>query len=333
MKKFVLLLFVMSLFVSSFAQNDDREILGKYTVIQMPMVPLPTEYKNLKVDVVTNDLYLRDAISAKIYIAGYKKLDKNSTETPDIFFNVEAYPFQFTNGETYSYVNTIKVDGVEKKETLWGYKLAVTYKFNIVMKGRNDSIYYNRQESDTKDLSGSGYKTGKDAVDFLSGSRSGAWEGIVNEVFFNMAYYLSDKYGFVKLQRVPDSYTVKVSKKCKFDYSDLTSAHDLMKASFVTISTNENNAQNFLTSVNPSIEKWEKALTESNIEDRKARINKDLTCAILHNLGTVYFLGKQYEKAIDYFGKCIAIKKSFGDASQYKSLSEDLLKRNKINSK
>jgi tetratricopeptide (TPR) repeat protein len=333
MKKMILLLFLAGTVIGLFAQNDEKEILGKYSVVQLPLDPFPTDYKNLKVDVTTSDLYLRDAIMSKMYITGYKKLDKNSTDAADIVISVEAYPFQIAPGETYSYVNTTKVDGVEKKQTLWGYKGSVKYKFNIVMKGRNDSIYYESQPNGTQELSGSGYASGKDAAAYLASDKEGTPGEIVENIFGSYPGYLSNRFGFVKKQFVPFTFTVKVSKKCKFDYSDLLSAHELVKSSFMPISISEDNASQFLTAVAPAIEKWENALKEANPEDKKARINKDLTCAILHNLGMVYFLGKEYEKAIDYFGKCIEVKKSYGDASQFKGVSEDLLKRIKINAK
>jgi|GEM_PF-2155802 len=327
MKRIVLLLFITSIIISSFAQNDEKEILGKYRVTQLPLEPMPKEFKTYKVEVTADNLYLRDDAYSKFVLSGFKKLDKNSTEAADMTIKVEVYPFEYKGIDVYSYTSTVKVDGVEKKITEYAYKGAIRYQFNITLIGKNDSIYYTRSDRDTKEWNNNGYKSMKEAQEFSASHVQGLPGELLGSFCSGHNNSLNEKYGFVKRTMVPLSFTVKISKKCKYDYSDLTSAHELMKSTFLIISDKEDNIVAYKEAIAPSIEKWTKALSESNIEDKKARINKDMTCALYHNIGTAYFLSKEYEKAIENFDKCIAIKSSYGDASEYKNLSKKFQER------
>lgn len=331
MKKNVLIILMMLIFATVYAQNDEKEILGKYRYVRLPKSPMPKEFKVYTVDVRSQDLYLRDAAYGKINIEGYKKLDKNVSEAGDFTVKIEIYPFEYSGVETYSYQSTVKTDGVEKKITQYGYKGKARYKMELVVIDKNDSIYHKQSIGDVSKWDNSNYKTLKDASNFSESHIKDLPMSIVTNFISGNNGELNNKFGFVPSQLVPLNFTVKISKKCKFDYSDLTSASEQLKAAFEIVSKDENNTQAFNAAIEPAIAKWTKALAEANVEDKKARINKNLTCALYHNLGTAYFLSKDYEKAKANFEKCKEIKSSYGYASEFLRYSTDLFERLMIN--
>ncbi|MFO7864727.1 MAG: tetratricopeptide repeat protein, partial [Salinivirgaceae bacterium] len=69
--------------------------------------------------------------------------------------------------------------------------------------------------------------------------------------------------------------------------------------------------QAFKKKVKPAIDLWKKALTESNIEERKTRVNEKATLVAYSNLARAFFMMQEYEKAIEYADKIMAIDKSF----------------------
>lgn len=327
MRQNVIIMLLLCIVATAFAQNDEKEILGTYRYVRLPKTPMPKEFKAYKVDVVSQDPYLRDAVFNRINIEGFKKIDKNLSEAGDFTVKVEIYPFEYSGVETYSYQSTVKVDGVEKKITQYGYKGKMRYKMELVLIDKNDSIYLKDEIGSTKEWNNNNYKTLNEASSASSSTVQNMPASIVSDFIAGNNSTINNKFGFVKSQLVPLNYTVKISKKCKFDYSDLTSASEQFKVAFEVVSKNENDIQTYNSAVESAIVKWTKALAESNIEDKKARINKDLTCALYHNLGTAYFLSKDYEKAKENFAKCKEIKSSYGDASEYMRYSTDLFER------
>ncbi|HPR30637.1 MAG TPA: tetratricopeptide repeat protein [Prolixibacteraceae bacterium] len=327
MKKYIVLLFLSSVILSAYSQNIEEELLGRYRVTQLPLNPLPEEFKTLSVDVKAENQKIVDFVYSKFFLGGLVKIDNDTLGTADVKLHIEIFPFETYGLDVYSYTIKKKVDGVEKSYTLYGYKGEMKFKYSLTLTDRNDTIYYAKNDSVLKKWDEKGASSRNDALKYSSSQIKRLPGEILTEFCKNTNSYLNDNFGFICMLMAPSCYSIVVPKKCKFDYSDLTSAQDSMKKAFQIIKNNEQNVTDYKVAVAPAIEKWNMALSESDITNRKARINKNITCAIYHNLGMTYFLLKEYDKAVENFNKCIEIKNSFGDAYTYKEKSIHLKER------
>jgi len=107
----------------------------------------------------------------------------------------------------------------------------------------------------------------------------------VNENVSAINSYLTNKFGYPVVGRSIEVYSVKTNKD--HDYSDYASAYTSMESGLLNLVYLEriNDAQN---DINKSVGIWNTALKESNVNNKKARIDKTVTAATYINLAESY---------------------------------------------
>jgi hypothetical protein len=130
--------------------------------------------------------------------------------------------------------------------------------------------------------------------------------------------FLDDNYGIKEVKGTEEIYTVN-SKKA--DYSDYKNAYSLILDAF--------SAYNQLSSRNKGMAMlrevaaiYEKALTESNPDDKKARINADVTAATRMNLAVIYLYLHEFDKVESQLNKIKVL-----DIGKYNRRSEPIKSR------
>jgi hypothetical protein len=104
----------------------------------------------------------------------------------------------------------------------------------------------------------------------------------------------------------------------KMDYSDYEQAFEKSIMGYNKIAGNKAEGQ---TNLKDAIAVWEKAMTESNPDDKKARIDAGVTMATLFNLSEAYIFVDDYEKAEVSITKIMAMDPS----KKEKKAAEELL--------
>lgn len=102
---------------------------------------------------------------------------------------------------------------------------------------------------------------------------------------------VNEKYGFSKVSRT--SVLNNVESK-KMNYDDYQGAYDNAKAGYDLLATDKDAAA---AKLNLAIQAWEKALTESNPSDKKARVDADVTMATRFNLLEAYVFAGDFANA------------------------------------
>jgi hypothetical protein len=96
-------------------------------------------------------------------------------------------------------------------------------------------------------------------------------------------HMVNDRIGFEKTDETFELYYVKSKNE---SHNDIQDAYNAAQLGFKMLTTNEAQAKIKLEEANAI---WKKALEESDIENKKARIDKDVTIAIYFNLLESYF--------------------------------------------
>lgn len=97
--------------------------------------------------------------------------------------------------------------------------------------------------------------------------------------------YMTNKFGYPVVGRAIECYSVKTNSS--HDYSDYATAYTSMESGLLNLGYPEriNDAQN---DINKSVGIWNAAIKESNVNDKKARIDKTVTAATYINLAEAY---------------------------------------------
>jgi hypothetical protein len=96
-------------------------------------------------------------------------------------------------------------------------------------------------------------------------------------------HMVNDRIGFERTNETFELYYVKSKNE---SHNDLLDAFNTATLGFKMLATNEAQGK---TELDKAIDIWKKALEESDLENKKARIDKDVTIAIYVNLLEAYF--------------------------------------------
>jgi hypothetical protein len=108
---------------------------------------------------------------------------------------------------------------------------------------------------------------------------------------------LNDQFGFVKMTRGTEIYSVKKYKD--YEYSDVITAYTLTTQAF-TLVAKDRNRSGAQAKLDEAIGKWKAILQESNTYDEKSRVNDKITAMIQCNLAELYVWKGDFDQAEIY---------------------------------
>ena len=119
-----------------------------------------------------------------------------------------------------------------------------------------------------------------------------------DELLFNnnmklLSEYLSNNFGYVPTTR---NTSVIVIRDKDVNYDEYTQAYEKAMKGYNWL-TNEDEKQGAIDEINGAIELWKKAISESDIENKKARINAKVTEATYLNCAEAYIWLNNYSEA------------------------------------
>jgi hypothetical protein len=107
---------------------------------------------------------------------------------------------------------------------------------------------------------------------------------ILQENLTAINHLVNDRIGFEKTDRKTEIFFVKSKNETHNDILDAYNAATLGFKMFVT------SEEQGTLKLNEAINLWKTALLESEIDNKKARIDKDVTIALYYNLLEAYFI-------------------------------------------
>ncbi len=106
--------------------------------------------------------------------------------------------------------------------------------------------------------------------------------------------HLNNQFGFVERSRTAEIYSVKSFKG--FDYSDVTNAFTQTTLALQQVSSDRDRSS-AMAQINTAINTTETILAESNLNDKKSRINSKVTAMLQCNLAELYLWKADFNKA------------------------------------
>jgi len=263
---------------------------------------------------------------AKTYIqlGGYAN---EKSESVQIFITI--FGFDYTQPVTHSLVkDMMKVSNGKSqsyKETYYYNEFTYrhTMSVRVVLPDGKEILNASPQELNNYKI----YKTNESTTApplNVAGLVSTYERKIIAENLIFVNNWINDKYGYHPVDRKFELSYVKAKDET---YSDILVAFNEASVGFKTLISDSAAAQ---TKLRTCIQTWEKALAESDVQNKKARINKDITIALAFNLLEAYFAlhnPKEGERIIALLNTIDISKNERKRKEEFETLFKEIKKR------
>ncbi len=273
---------------------------------EMPLIPAPVKAtvaepqyeKTFNTELLANQ---------NLKLEGYNKLPDNA-----VSISISLMGFENEEAKLVPKTTTQKKDNVNVNVTTYSYQFNYRHQVKLRMtlpNGTNviDEFYtpslsfrtYSTKDFNTQAEADMYWVVNKNAEMVVAQDRA------VNDMLKMINEHLNDEYGFRKSGRY--FYVAWVNEKSNYnDYRDaLTNA----KNAYAIIG-NPNSFNSASESLLKAIESWEKAMTESNPKNKKARVDEDVTECTLLNLIEAYAWLNNFDKAQQYHSQLMTFSLS-----------------------
>lgn len=258
-------------------------------------------------------LNLQKVFSKEMLSSTYLKLDGFTKENNDNALKITASLFGFEHleaelkfKESSSYNS--KTETSTKYKTYW-YEVQYKHPISIKIETPSGELIIDEtfekfnEFSIAKSKSNKNYAPRFNEANFVKSLQS----GIVQKNMKFIKSYINTNYGFQKVKRNTIIYRVEQKRKKKYSYDDYQKAFEAAYAGYNSLKTGSDAAQE---KIKEAIAIWETALTESNMDDKKSRVNPDITIATMFNLAEAFLFSNQYDKVEENLNKMIGLDPS-----------------------
>jgi hypothetical protein len=315
MKKLILSILIVTTLSSIHAQNIKNEKVGiKY--LRLPASPLKTELKTYRKTIELISLKIGDSrprltseISTSLNLAGYSEVQEGADM--ELYARLEEYSAEglFVNSEerteTKSDKTTVKYyvyTGVcEMKYPLY-FRFRDIKADKIIYEGyvNNSDRYVKKRTSE--------YRTQAAAEAELEQLVAGGKRDLFDVHRSALYTKVASDYSFSPLTFNWSINYVETSKKANYD--NVVAAKEATKTALESLSNKSHEVSiESETLILKAIDMWQSILKESNLDDKKARIDKKVTMAVLENIAYCYFFIQNFSEADKFMLQAMNVDK------------------------
>jgi hypothetical protein len=274
----------------------------------------------------TEDTYLKTydpkILSEMIVLGGYQKSPDNCLKISIALkgFQVQQ-PILKTTDYRYTENNAKKIGRKYNYEILYRHPMNV----KVESGGRVLAEFSPDQLNQFTSASTSQYQTEEALNNYWNEHKDSfndpLQDQIVKDNITAINQILNEKYGYLKKSR---EIEINVPKEKKISYDEYALAYVNVVAGYNNIINSDNKAQSDADLKN-AIRIWEKALTESDLANKKARINEKVTAVTMLNLAEAYMWLDDYRNSEMYLNKMSTINLAGRDKKMAQSIRAFML--------
>lgn len=239
---------------------------------------------------IVNAPTLKTSYDYNALASTYLTIDGFNKGTPNgLIYNVNLQGFENTPARLVSEVKkeVTRVNNVSTTTDVTYYHIEFTYRHPMsfrISNASNEEIYAAAPAEFTnfKTYVGTSSKTAPSTD--ISVILKTIEDKILQDNLTVINHLVNDRMGFEKTERKTELFYVKSKNE---SHDDIKSAYNNATLGFKLFNTSEEQGS---IKLNEAITAWTKALEESDLEDKKARIDKDVTIALYYNLLEAYFI-------------------------------------------
>lgn len=222
--------------------------------------------------------------STYLHIDGFEKGSNNA-----MIYTVTLQGFESTAPRVVSEVKkeVSRVNNVSTTSDVTYYHLEFTYRHPMsfrVSNANNMEIYAASPAELTEFKTYKGPATKTSPSTDISAMLKTMEDKILQDNLTAINHMVNDRIGFEKTDRKTEIFYVKSKNE---SHNDILDAYNAATLGFKLFGTSEEQGT---LKLNEAINLWKTALLESEIDNKKARIDKDITIALYYNLLEAYFI-------------------------------------------
>jgi hypothetical protein len=222
--------------------------------------------------------------STYLHIDGFEKGSNNS-----MIYTVTLQGFESTAPRVVSEVKkeVSRVNNVSTTSDVTYYHLEFTYRHPMsfrVSNANNMEIYAASPAELTEFKTYKGPATKTSPSTEITAMLKTMEDKILQDNLTAINHMVNDRIGFEKTDRKTEIFYVKSKNE---SHNDILDAYNAATLGFKLFGTSEEQGT---LKLNEAINLWKTALLESEIDNKKARIDKDVTIALYYNLLEAYFI-------------------------------------------
>jgi len=272
----------------------EKSVNAGSTTAQMPVkAPYPAQpiKEEIRLPILTEDI--SEASMNSIAIDGYSKGDGGAvvTITPLGFQEAKILVKKSGTAATtkYTYTTSSKM-AVKVVLSVPGQGDLISEVVNTGAQSKALKTYDNQYEHQVW------------LIDNYDTYWAGLQKGMLSAALVQANNMINDRCGFPIKNRATEIYTIKKHKG--HNYSDLIDGYSNANAGYGMLSAGTDKKK-AISKLAKAISIWEKALTESNINDSKSRVNKKVTGILYANIAEAYMWSDDFQQADNYAQKAI----------------------------
>jgi hypothetical protein len=304
----------------------EKVLLGDKNKPQKKYVPMP--YKHMPVEQKYQKSFDTDMLANKYFkLEGY-------TNNPANAVTITVRLLGFDSPDPELKTRQVSTAGPNKTSvTVTKYSYAIKYKHPVGYKVETaegaifedypvDMTNYstaNSQEFDSDYALKSWWASAKD------GFMANLQEQIVNTNLANLQNIINSNFGYKKITYATEVGLVDEKK----DYDDLKEAYAAALAGYNALGDDPTKAA-AIPNIRKAVDIWEKCMKESDPENKKARIDREVTKMLMVNLMQGYMWLDEYDKVQSYFDKLMVLdpdKRNRHRAERLKDMAKDAKER------
>jgi hypothetical protein len=222
--------------------------------------------------------------STYLHIDGFEKGSNNA-----MIYTVTLQGFESTTPRVVSEVKkeVSRVNNVSTTSDVTYYHLEFTYRHPMsfrVSNANNMEIYAASPAELTEFKTYKGPATKTSPSTDITAMLKTMEDKILQDNLTAINHMVNDRIGFEKTDRKTEIFYVKSKNE---SHNDILDAYNAATLGFKLFGTSEEQGT---LKLNEAINLWKTALLESEIDNKKARIDKDVTIALYYNLLEAYFI-------------------------------------------
>lgn len=264
---------------------------------------------------VSQSITYDPVVLANTYLTlnGFNVGDKNDKFV--LTGSVTVHPFEYMDPqqkvEEQSYFDT----NTKKTQIKRTYFYITSYKRPVTL-----TLYYNGRELYNKIFEPSAKFVELKTTEYPN--KFNLEKKTVEDVMLEVNRYINNLYGF---SNITTSEIIRYVKNKEQLYNDVDEAKEMAILGYKNFKNGDRNSELF-----DAIDLWETILKESNMEDKKARIDENISIALMFNVLEASLYLNDFEKVDDYISRMGKIKLNYSEKENLKSITtrkEDREKR------
>jgi tetratricopeptide (TPR) repeat protein len=313
----ILLVFLLTISINKLSAQSDKNEKTNITQFRLPLAPLPKDYSTYEIKSITLDSR-KGTVTSRLGIGGLTQKIGGA----DVAIEFEEVPFKTASVDAQTNVTEVTNKGIKSKVTTYYARVRYKHPINFRIVDKTGKVLVNQVFVDDgyKEFNTREYNSYKEMSDNYKSDISAREQDEFNNAINSASITIDNNYSYGKYTWYILICSVKPKK---FNYDNFNKAtamalkglHQIDSLNKKVTNLKDNDFSTYSDEYKPTLQMfrdaialWQEELKESDMNNRKARIDKDLTYDLYLNLTVAYIALREFDNARKNLDEALKIR-------------------------